>query len=83
MNRVLADRDAVVVVELLLLNRLSVDQGAVGAPQVNDPELLAPPLDSSVVPAGCRVAKDEVVVWGSAHPQRAFGGAVGVAGVGT
>jgi hypothetical protein len=83
MNRVLADRDAVVVVELLLLDRFSVDQRAVRASQVNDPELLAPTLDPGVVPAGRRIAKDEVVVRRTPHPQRALCGAIGVPRVGS
>src|SRR5438270_12633560 len=37
---VLPDGDAVAVVELLLLDRLAVDESAVGAAQVDDPELL-------------------------------------------
>src|SRR5579859_2282707 len=41
---VLADRDPVAVVQLLLLDRLAVDQRAVGAAQVHDPELLAATL---------------------------------------
>src|ERR1700716_3621449 len=39
-HRVLADRDAVAVAELFLLDRLTVDQGSVGASQVDDPELV-------------------------------------------
>src|SRR4029077_7958499 len=59
---VLADRDPVAVVQLLLLDRLPVHPRAVGAAQVHDPELLAPALDASVVAARCRIAKDHVVV---------------------
>jgi len=81
MNRVLPDRDAVVVVELLLLDRLSIDECAVRAPQVDDPELLAAALDAGVVPTGRRVTKDEVVVRRAPHPKRAFSGAIGMARV--
>lgn len=82
MNSVLTDRDAVVVLELLLLDRLSVDESAVRASQVDDPELLAATLDTGMVPTGRRVAKDEIVVRGTPHPQRVLGGAIRVARVG-
>ena len=83
MNCVLTDRDAVVVLELFLLDRLAVDQRAVGAPQIDDPELVAATFHASVMPAGRRVAKDQVVVGRTPHSQRALGGAVRMAGVGT
>src|ERR1700737_3811595 len=59
---VLADRQAVTVVELLFLDGLAVDQGAVGAPEVDDPELVSAPLDACVVAARRGVAQDDVVV---------------------
>jgi hypothetical protein len=40
-DRVLAEGDPVTVVELLLLDRLAVDERAVGAPEVDDPELFS------------------------------------------
>jgi hypothetical protein len=83
MNRVLTDGDAVVMVELLLLDRLSVDKRAVGAAKVHDPELLSAPLDTGVVPAGRGVAKDEIVVRRTPHAESAFGGAIVVACVGS
>ena len=78
MNRVLADGDAVTVVELLLLDRLAVDERAVGAPEVDDPELLAAPLDAGMMPAGGRVSKYEVVVGRAAQTQSAVSRAVRV-----
>ena len=76
MNRVLTDRDAVVVGELLFLDGLAIDESAVRASKVDDPELLAAALNSGVVPAGRGVAKDEVVVWGPPQAQRGLTGAV-------
>ncbi len=81
MNRVLADGDAVTVVELLLLDGLAVDQRAVGAPEVDDPELLAAALDAGVMSARGRVAKDEVVVGGAAEAQSVVGSAMRMTGV--
>src|SRR5579859_6223804 len=78
---VLADRDPVPVVQLLLLDRLTVDQRAVGAAEVDDPELLAAALDASMVAAGGRVAKDHVVVGRAADAQRRIACAVVVPGV--
>ena len=83
MNRVLADGDPVAVVELLLLDRITVDERAVGAPEVDDPELLTTPLDACVVPARGRVAQDEVVVGRAPESEGIVAGAVGVAGVGS
>jgi hypothetical protein len=83
MNRVLTDGYPVVVVELLLLDRLTVDERPVGASEVNDPELLTTPLDSGVMPACRRVPKDEVVVRRTAHAERALVGAIVVARVGS
>jgi len=82
-NGVLSDGDAVTMVELLLLDRLAVHESAVGAAEVDDPELLTTPLHASVVPAGGRVAKDEVVVGRAAEAERSFSGAVRVAGIRT
>ena len=81
MNRVLSDGDAVTVVELLLLDRLAVDKRSVGASQVDDPELLAAPLDPGVMAAGGRIAKDQVVVGRAAEAERAVAGTMRVAGV--
>ena len=83
MDRVLPDRDAVTVVELLLLDRLAVDERPVGAPQVDDPELLAAPFDPGVMAAGGRVAQDEVVVWRTPEAKRAVAGAMRMARVRT
>jgi hypothetical protein len=82
-NRVLSDRDAVTVVELLLLDRLAVDQRPVGAPQVDDPELLATPLDPGVMAARGRIAQDQVVIGRAPKAERAVAGAMRVAGVRT
>ena len=62
MDCVLADREAVPVVELFFLDRLAIDQRAVGAAEVNDPELVATPLEARMVAACRRVAQDDVVV---------------------
>ena len=78
MDRVLSDRDAVAVIELLLLDRLAVDERAVGAPEVDDPEPLSTPLDAGVVAARRGVAKDEVVVGRSSKAERAVTGSVRV-----
>src|SRR5438132_1516185 len=59
---VLTDRYAVAVVQLFLLDGLAVHQGAVGAAEVDDPELLAPPLDTRVMAAGRGIAEDQIVV---------------------
>jgi hypothetical protein len=83
MNRVLADCDPVVVVELLLLDRLSIDKRAVRAPEVDDEELIPATLDARVVSAGRRVAKDEIVVGRTPQTESAFAGAIGVARVRT
>ncbi len=83
MNRVLTDGDSIAVIELLLLDRLAVDERAVGAPEVDDPELLTAPLDTSVMAACGRIAKYEVVVGRAPHPQCAVAGAVRMAGVGS
>jgi len=81
-DRVLSNRDPVPVVELLLLDRLAVDQSAVGAAQVDDPELLAATLDPRMVAARRGIAQDQVVVGGAADPHRAFAGTVVVPGIG-
>jgi len=81
MDRVLTDRQAVAVIELPLLNRLAVDERAIRASEIDEPELLSPPLEASVVPAGRRVAEDHVVVRRPAHTQRVVARAVAVAGV--
>jgi len=78
-NCVLSDRDSVTVVELLLLDRLAVDKRPVGAPKVDDPELVATPFDSGVMAAGGRIPKDEVVVGRAAEAERAVAGAMRVA----
>jgi len=80
-NRVLSDGDAVTVVELLLLDRFAVDEGAVRAPQIDDPELLTAPFDAGVMPARGRIAKDEVVVGRAPESQSGLARAVCVAGV--
>src|SRR6266849_3840298 len=46
---VLTDCDAVAVVQLFLLDGLAVHERAVGAAEVDDPELLASPLDAGVM----------------------------------
>src|SRR3982074_3295019 len=46
---VLADLDLVRVLQLLLRNRLAVDQRAVGGAEVDDEPLLAPALEAGVV----------------------------------
>src|SRR5260370_15122240 len=61
-HRVLADRDQVAVGQLLLDHWLHVDQRAVGAPEVADPEVAVPHLDASVMTGGCGVPDDDVVV---------------------
>jgi hypothetical protein len=61
-DRVLADGHAVAMVELLFLDGLAVDECAVRAAQVDDPELLTAALESRVVTAGRGVAQDDVVV---------------------
>ena len=83
MNRILTNRDAVVVLQLFLLGRLTVDEGAVGAPQVNDPELIAATLHASVVPTGRRVTENQVVVGRASHAQRVLGGTISVPSIGT
>src|ERR1700730_7552787 len=45
-NRVLADRNAITVAKLFLLDRLAIDEGSVGAAQVDDPELLTTAFDA-------------------------------------
>ncbi len=79
MNRVLSDGDAVAVVELLFLDRLAVDKRAVGAPEVDDPELLTAPFDAGVMPAGGGIAEDEVVVRRASEPKCGVTSAVSVA----
>jgi hypothetical protein len=83
MNRVLADGDAVIVVELFLLHRLPVHESPVGAAKVHDPELLTAPFHPCVMAARRGIAKDEVVVWRTAHAKRVLGGSVRVPGIGT
>jgi len=80
-NRVLSDGDSVTVVELLLLDRLAVDQRPVGASKVDDPELVATPFDPGVMAACGRIAKDEVVVGRAPEAERAVAGAMRVARV--
>src|SRR5947209_19172065 len=70
-QRVLTDRDQVAVRELLFNHRLAVDQRAVGAAEGSDPEGAGPYLDPAVMPRGCGIAHDHVVVWRAAdahHP---------------
>src|SRR5260221_12951045 len=81
-DRVLTDRYPVAVVQLFLLDRLAVDQRAVGAPEVDDPELLAPALDAGVVTAGRRIAQGHVVVRRAADAHCGLAGAMVVARVG-
>src|SRR5437764_15211971 len=71
-DRVLSNRDPVPVVELLLLDRLAVDQSAVGAAQVDDPELLAATLEPRMVAARRRIDQDQVVCWGPGAAQCDF-----------
>src|SRR6266851_4845300 len=61
-HRVLADRDHVAVGELLFDHGLAVDQCAVGAPEVADPEKTVPGLDPAVVTGGRRGSDDDVVI---------------------
>src|SRR5207248_10371689 len=65
-KRVLADRDHVAIGQLLLDHRLAVDQRAVGAAEVADPERAGPDLDPPVVPWGRGVADDHIVVGSAA-----------------
>src|SRR5690348_10515530 len=78
---VLTDCDAVAVVQLFLLDWLAVHQRAVGAAEVDDPELLATPFDPCVVSAGRGVAEDQVVVGRAADAKRGVAGPMVVAGV--
>ncbi len=80
---VLTDCDAVAVVQLFLLDGLAVHERAIGAAEVDDPELLASPLDAGVMSTGRRVAEDQVVVGRAADAERSIAGAVVVAGVRT
>jgi hypothetical protein len=82
-NSVLSDGDSVAVVELLLLDRLAVDERAIGAPEIYDPERLTSPFDAGVVPARGGIAKDEVIVGRTPKPERRVTGAVRVARVRT
>src|SRR5260370_31730935 len=59
-HRVLTDRDHVAVGELLFDDRLAVDQRAVGAPEVADPEETVPGLDPAVVTAGRGRSDDDL-----------------------
>jgi hypothetical protein len=81
-NRVLSDGDPVTVIQLLLLDRLAVDESPVGAPEVDDPELLTAAFHARVVAAGGRIAEDEVVVRRAPEAEGAVAGAMRVAGVG-
>src|SRR5450631_1192101 len=61
-HRVLADGDHVAVGQLLFDHRLAVDQRAVGAPEVADPEEAVPHIDPAVVTGGRRVPDHNFVV---------------------
>src|SRR5229473_306766 len=61
-DRVLSDRDEVAVGELFLDHRLAVDQRAVGAAKIADPERAGPNLDTAMPARGRGVADDDVVV---------------------
>src|SRR5258707_14364476 len=61
-HRVLTDGDHVAVGKLLFDYGLAVDQCAVGAPEVADPEKTVPGLDPAVVTGGRRVSDDDVVI---------------------
>jgi hypothetical protein len=50
------------MIELFLLDRLTVDEGAVRASQIDEPELVPAALEARVVTAGRRVSQDDVVV---------------------
>src|SRR5579864_6128877 len=63
LNRVLPDGHAVAVIQLFLLDRFAVDKRAVGAAQVDDPELVPAAFEAGVVSARGRVSQDDVVVW--------------------
>jgi len=82
-NRVLADGDAIVVVQLLLLDRLAVDQRPVRASKVDDEELFTTAFDACVVATRRGVAKNQVVVRRPTQSKCAIAGAIGVAGIGT
>src|SRR5260221_12528662 len=66
-DRVLTDRYPVAVVQLFLLDRLPVDQRAVGAPEVDGPELLAPAPQQGGQTPGRRISQGNAVVGGGAH----------------
>src|SRR6195256_3248826 len=61
-DRVLTDGDKVAVGQLRFDHRLAIDQRAVGASKVADPEEAAPDLDPAVMTGGGRVADHDVVV---------------------
>src|SRR5437588_5831440 len=69
------------MVQLLLLDGLAVDERAVRAAQVDEPELIAATLQARVMPAGRRVAEDHVVVGRAAKAHGVVAGAMLVAGV--
>src|SRR6266851_56118 len=61
-HRVLADGDEVAVGQLLFDHRLAIDQRAVGAAQVADPERARAHFDAAMPARGGRVADHDVVV---------------------
>src|SRR5437660_977497 len=69
------------MVQLLLLDGLAVDERAVRAAQVDEPELIAAALQARVMPTGRRVAEDYVVVGRAAEAHGVVAGAMLVAGV--
>ncbi len=64
------------MVQLLLLDRLAVDERAVRTSEVDHPELLTTSLEPGMVTARRGVAEDHVVVRRPAHAQRVVTGAV-------
>lgn len=82
MDCVLADRHAVAMVQLPLLDRLAVHERTVRAAQIDEPELLASPLEPGVVAARGRITQDDVVVGRAPEAQRVVARAVAVPRVG-
>src|SRR5690606_29629869 len=62
LDLVLADLDRVVVLQQLLLDRLAIDVGAVGAVEVFDEDVTAHQLHDRVLPTDRQVVDDDVVV---------------------
>src|SRR5207248_9545792 len=60
---VLSKLDDVVVLQEVLLDRLSVDHGAVGATEILEKRVLQDGDDDGMFPAHCQVVDLDVVVW--------------------